>query len=56
MERMMSVREYAVAKGLSLCWVYQMIWAGRLHAQKVGRVWKISVPASVVKEKAEDKG
>ncbi len=43
--RSLSPREAAVALGYDLDYVYKLIWAGRLAAQKVDGVWRISVSA-----------
>jgi hypothetical protein len=41
---LLSVRQYAISRGLTLSAVYQALWANRLTAIKVGREWKIQVP------------
>ena len=43
--RSLSPREAAVALGYDLDYVYKLIWAGRLAAQKVDGAWRIAASA-----------
>ena len=42
----MSVRDVARTLGVSIKFVYDLIWAGTLQAEKVGKTWR--VPATAV--------
>ena len=43
--RSLSPREAAVRLGYDLDYIYKLIWAGRLSAQKVDGAWRISAVA-----------
>jgi len=43
--RFLSPREAAVRLGYDLDYVYKLIWAGRLSAQKIEGTWRISAAA-----------
>jgi excisionase family DNA binding protein len=43
--RSLSPREAAVLLGYDLDYVYKLIWAGRLAAQKVDGAWQVSATA-----------
>jgi len=52
MEQTMTPAEFARASGLTLPYVYSLIWAGRLPAEKsAGGVWQI--PASALQQRRE---
>jgi hypothetical protein len=41
--RKLTLREYALRKGVTLQTVYQKLWAGRLKAEKVDGKWLIEI-------------
>jgi len=41
----MGVREAARQLGVTIKYVYDMVWAGRLPAQKTGKTWRILAAA-----------
>jgi excisionase family DNA binding protein len=43
MKPTISVRETAARLGCTLKYVYDLLYAGRLKSEKVGRQWRISV-------------
>jgi excisionase family DNA binding protein len=45
MKQTMSIREAAQRLGCTLKYVYDLVYAGRLDAEKGGRCWQISVSA-----------
>jgi excisionase family DNA binding protein len=44
-EQNMSPREAANTLGISLCFVYQLLWSGKLAGRKEGKKWIIPVTA-----------
>ena len=46
-----SVRDTAKALGVSIKFVYDLIWAGKLQANKVGKVWRVPIVAIEVRLK-----
>lgn len=49
-EKVITPVEYARACGLTLGYVYALLWTGRLAgAQKIGRQWRI--PASAIRQR-----
>jgi excisionase family DNA binding protein len=49
-----SVRDTAKLLGVSLKFMYDLIWAGKLEATKVGKVWQI--PSSAVERRLRRRG
>jgi excisionase family DNA binding protein len=48
----MGVREAAKSLGVSIKFVYDLVWAGKLEAEKVGKTWRISADAVEARLKA----
>ena len=51
-EKEMTVSEAARKLGVSLPYVYSLVWAGKLKARKVNRGWRISSSAVEARLKA----
>ena len=49
-----TVRDTAKRLGVSIKFMYDLIWAGKLDATKVGKVWRI--PASAVEKRLQRRG
>jgi excisionase family DNA binding protein len=50
-----SVSEAARRLGVSITYVYSLLWAGKLKARKVNREWRISADAVESRLKARGK-
>ena len=50
----MGVREAAKQLGVSIKFVYDLVWAGKLEAEKVGKTWRI--PASAIEARLKVRG
>jgi excisionase family DNA binding protein len=48
------VRDAAKSLGVSIKFVYDLIWAGKLEAEKVGKTWHI--PASAIEARLKQRG
>jgi len=48
------VREAAKQLGVSIKFVYDLVWAGKLPAQKTGKTWRI--PTSAVEARLKQRG
>jgi excisionase family DNA binding protein len=51
-EREISVAEAARKLGVSLTYLYSLLWTGKLKARKVNRQWRISADAVAARLKA----
>ncbi len=51
-EKEITVSEAARTLGVSLPYVYSLVWAGKLKAHKVNRAWLISASAVAARLKA----
>ena len=53
--REISVAEAARRMGMTLTYIYALVWSGKLNARKVNRQWRISAEAVELwlKERAE---
>jgi len=49
-----SIREAARQLGVSIRFVYDLVWSGKLPAQKVDKVWRI--PASAIDARLKQRG
>jgi excisionase family DNA binding protein len=49
----MGVRDAAKSLGVSLKFVYDLLWAGKLEGEKVGKTWRI--PTSAVEARLKRK-
>jgi excisionase family DNA binding protein len=49
-----SIREAARQLGISIRFVYDLVWSGKLQAQKVDKVWRI--PASAIQARLKQRG
>jgi len=47
----MTPAQFAKASGLSLSYVYGLVWSGRIQAEKVDEVW--AIPASELAKRQE---
>jgi excisionase family DNA binding protein len=45
MKKTMTIREVAKRLGCTLKYVYDLVYAGRLAAEKKGRCWRVSASA-----------
>lgn len=50
----LGVRDTAKVLGVSIKFVYDLIWAGKLEAEKVGKVWR--VPAVAIEARLKQRG
>lgn len=50
----MTPAEAARALGVSLDYLYKLLWAGRLQGRKVGRRWQVSAAAVAARVAADD--
>lgn len=50
----LGVRDTAKSLGVSLKFVYDLVWAGKLEAEKVGKTWRI--PASAIEARLKQRG
>lgn len=50
----LGVRDTAKALGVSIKFVYDLIWAGKLEADKVGKVWR--VPTLAIETRLKQRG
>jgi len=48
------VRDAAKSLGVSIKFVYDLIWAGKLEAEKIGKTWRI--PESAVEGRRKKRG
>ncbi len=53
-EKTISVREAAQQRGVTRKYIYDLIYEGRLAAEKVGRQWRI--PADAVRARLKQRG
>ena len=51
---MVGTREAARLLGVTIKYVYDLLWAGKLSAQKIGKTWRIS--ARTVHERKKKAG
>ena len=50
----LAVRDAARLMGVSIKFVYDLIWAGKLEAEKVGKTWQI--PARAIEARLKQRG
>ncbi len=54
MAEAVSIRDAARQLGVSIRFVYDLVWSGKLPAQKVDKVWRI--PASDIEARLKRRG
>ncbi|MGB9071753.1 MAG: helix-turn-helix domain-containing protein [Terriglobales bacterium] len=54
MAEAVSIRDAARQLGVSIRFVYDLVWSGKLPAQKVDKVWRI--PASAIEARLKARG